>query len=160
MKLPSWTTTRSSKNWDPGAMRGPRAAAARRRAFATMLVTNSATSSGTGASAVGGRGPKMASASRSARSMLPMERGADIAATSGGGAVKAPPGAGPRRVKAEEALGAGQFSAPRAGTPMRRGPLAPGAPTAGTFGLFLLPKGHPRCFFPKPEDPAVAEEEE
>jgi hypothetical protein len=31
---------------------------------------------------------------------------------------------------------------------------------AGTFGLFLLPKGRPRHFFPELEDPAAVEEEE
>jgi hypothetical protein len=53
-----------------------------------------------------------------------------------------------------------RFSAPRAGALMHRGAPAPGAPTVGTFGLFLLPKGRPRHFFPEPEDPAVAQEEE
>jgi hypothetical protein len=43
---------------------------------------------------------------------------------------------------------------------MRRGPPALGAPMAGSFGLFLLPRGRPRCFFPVVVDPAVAEEEE
>jgi hypothetical protein len=92
--------------------------------------------------------------------MLPAERGADIAATSGDGAAKAPPGAGPRRVRAEEALGAARFSVPRTGALMHRGPLAPGTPTAGTFGLFLLPKGRPRRLFPGPEHPAAVEEED
>jgi hypothetical protein len=45
------------------------------------------------------------------------------------------------------------FSIPRASAPMRRGPPALGAPTAGTFGLFLLPRGRPRRFFPALEDP-------
>jgi hypothetical protein len=31
---------------------------------------------------------------------------------------------------------------------------------AGTFGLFFLPKRHPRCFFPMVVDPMEAEEEE
>jgi hypothetical protein len=53
-----------------------------------------------------------------------------------------------------------RFSMPRVGASMRRGPPAPGAPTAGTFGLFLLPKGRTRRFFPEPEDPTAAEEEE
>jgi hypothetical protein len=43
---------------------------------------------------------------------------------------------------------------------MRRGPPAPGAPMAGSFGLFLLPRGRPRCFFPVAVDLAAAEEEE
>jgi hypothetical protein len=102
----------------------------------------------------------MACASWSVRSMLTAERGASIAATSGDGVARAPPGAGPRRVKAPEVLGAAQFSMPRAGTPMRRGPPTPGAPMAGTFGLFRLPRGHPRCFLHAPEDPAAAEEAE
>jgi hypothetical protein len=92
--------------------------------------------------------------------MLPAERGADIAATRGGVAAKAPPGAGPRRVRAEEALRAARFSMLRASALMHGGPLAPGAPMAGTFGLFRLPKGRPRHFFPGSEDLAAAEEEE
>jgi hypothetical protein len=92
--------------------------------------------------------------------MLPAERGADIAATSGGGAAKAPPGAGPRRVRAEEAIGTVQFSPPRIGALMRRGPPAPGALMAGIFGLFLLPRGHPQRFFPVVVDPTAPEEEE
>jgi hypothetical protein len=31
---------------------------------------------------------------------------------------------------------------------------------AGSFGLFLLPRGCPRCFFPVAVDPAAVEEEE
>jgi hypothetical protein len=31
---------------------------------------------------------------------------------------------------------------------------------AGTFSLFLLPKGRPQCFFPVAVDPMAAEEEE
>jgi hypothetical protein len=87
-------------------------------------------------------------------------QGADIAATSGDGVAKTPPSAGPRRIRVEEALTAARFSAPRGGGPTRRGPPAPGAPTSGTFGLFLLPKGHPRHFFPGLEDTVSAEEED
>jgi hypothetical protein len=54
----------------------------------------------------------------------------------------------------------GSFPPPRAGAPMRRGPLAPGVPNAGTFGLFLQPKGRPRRFFPVAVDPMAAEKEE
>jgi hypothetical protein len=57
--------------------------------------------------------------------MLPRERGAG-AATTGDGAFRAPPGAGPRRVKALEAPGAAQFASSCLGAPMRRGPPAPG----------------------------------
>jgi hypothetical protein len=145
---------------DPDAMRGPSATTARRRGVATTPVTKGATFGGTGALAASGRGSRMASASLSARSMLPAEWGAHIAATSGDGAAKAPPGAEPRRVRAEEALGAARFSPPRVGAPMHRGPLALGAPMAGIFGLFLLPRGRSRCFFPVAVDPAVAEGEE
>jgi hypothetical protein len=31
---------------------------------------------------------------------------------------------------------------------------------AGIFGLFLLPRGRPQCFFPVAVDPAAAEGEE
>jgi hypothetical protein len=31
---------------------------------------------------------------------------------------------------------------------------------AGSFGLFLLPRGRPRRYFPMAVDPAAAEEEE
>jgi hypothetical protein len=92
--------------------------------------------------------------------MLPTEWGADIATTSGDGAARAPPAAGPRRVRAKEVLVAARFSVPRVGTPMRRGPPALGAPMAGTFGLFRLPRGRPRCFFPASENPVAVEEEE
>jgi hypothetical protein len=53
------------------------------------------------------------------------------------------------------------FSMPRAGSLMRRGPPAPVAPMVSTFGLFRLPRGRLRRFFPVLEDPvAVAEEED
>jgi hypothetical protein len=57
--------------------------------------------------------------------MLPAPRGADIAATRGGGAARAPPGVGPRTVRAKEDLGATRFSMPHAGAPKRS--------TAGAF---------------------------
>jgi hypothetical protein len=53
-----------------------------------------------------------------------------------------------------------RFSLPRAGAPMRKGPPATGAPMAGSFGLFMLPRGRPRRFFPVAVDPAATEEEE
>jgi hypothetical protein len=92
--------------------------------------------------------------------MLPAERRANIATTIGDGAAREPFGAGPQRVRAREVLGVARFSMPHAGAPMHRGPPAPGAPIAGTFGLFRLPRGHPRRFFAALEDPAAAEEEE
>jgi hypothetical protein len=51
-----------------------------------------------------------------------------------------------------------RFSAPYVDTPMHMRPPALGAYRAGTFGLFLLPEGRPRCFAPKLEDPAAVEE--
>jgi hypothetical protein len=107
-----------------------------------------------------GRGPRTASASRSARSILPAGWGASITATSGDSAFRAPPGAGPRRVRAMVVPGAARFSAPCIGASMRRGPLIPGAQRAGTFGLFLLPGGRPCHFAPELEDSAAAEEAE
>jgi hypothetical protein len=107
-----------------------------------------------------GKGPRMAPTSQSARSMLPVEQGASIAATSGDGTARAPPGAGPQRFRALEASTVAWFSKHYAGAPMRRGPPAPGAPTASSFGLFWLPEGHPRRFIPAPEDPAAVEEAE
>jgi hypothetical protein len=53
-----------------------------------------------------------------------------------------------------------RFSPPHAGAPMRRGPPTLGALMASSFGLFLLPRGRPQCFFPVAVDPAVVEEEE
>jgi hypothetical protein len=141
-------------------MRGPIAAAARRRGVATTPVMKGAASGGTGASATGGRGPRMAPASQSARPMLPAERGVSIAATSGDGPARAPPGTGPRRVKALESPRAARFSAPCVGAPIRRWPPAPGAQMAETFGLFLRLGGRPRRFAPALEDPAAAEEAE
>jgi hypothetical protein len=73
--------------------------------------------------------------------MLPVGRGACVAIATGDGAFRAPPGAGPRRVKAMEVPGAAWFAAPYGGAPMRRGPPAPGVHRAGTFVLFRLPGG-------------------
>jgi hypothetical protein len=99
---------------------------------------------------------------RSARSMLPAGRGAraSAAAATGDSAFKAPPGAGPRRVTAEEVPRATRFAAPCVGAPMRRGPPAPGVYRAGTFALFPMPRGRPRCFAPELADPAAMEEAE
>jgi hypothetical protein len=72
--------------------------------------------------------------------MLPEAWGAGAADT-GDGAFRAPPGAGPRRVKALEVPGAARFASSCIGAPMRRGPPAPGVHQAGTFALFLLPGG-------------------
>jgi hypothetical protein len=88
--------------------------------------------------------------------MLPGARGAGVAAT-GDDAFRAPPGAGPQRVKAREVPGAARFATPCIGTLMRRGPPTPGVHRAGTFALFLLPGGRPRRFA---LDPAAVEEVE
>jgi hypothetical protein len=72
--------------------------------------------------------------------MLPGERGAG-AATNGDGEFRAPPSAGPRRVRAPEVPGAARFASPCLGAPMRRGPPAPGVHWAGIFALFPLPGG-------------------
>jgi hypothetical protein len=125
-----------------------------------MPVMKGDASGGTWASATGGRGPRTASVSWSARSMLPVERGASIATTSGDGATRAPPGAGSRRVKALEFPEMAWFSMLRVGAPMRRGPPVPGAPMAGTFGLFRLLRWHPWSFVPVPDDPVATEEAE
>jgi hypothetical protein len=89
----------------------------------------------------------------------PMGQGACIAAT-GDNAFRAPPSAGPRRVKAMEVPGAVQFTEPYAGAQMRRGSLAPSVPRAGTFTLFWLPGGRPRHFGPELADPVATEEAE
>jgi hypothetical protein len=101
-----------------------------------------------------------ASTSRSARSMLPAGWGACVATATGDGAFRAPPGAGPRRVKAMEVPGVAWFAASCGGVPMHRGPPAPGVHRAGTFVLFRLPGGRPRHFAPELADLAVAEEAE
>jgi hypothetical protein len=85
----------------------------------------------------------VASTSRSARSMLPVGRGACVTAATGDGAFRAPPGAGLRRVKAMEVPRAARFTAPCVCAPVHRGPPALGIHRAGTFVLFLLPGGHP-----------------
>jgi hypothetical protein len=139
-------------------MRGPSISAARQRGVATTPVAGGATSCGPESSAARGRGPSVASTSRSTRSMLPEARGAGAAAA-GNGAFRAPPGAGPRRVKALEVPRAARFATPCISAPMHRGPPAPGVYRAGTFALFLLPGGCPRRFVPEP-DPAAAEEAE
>jgi hypothetical protein len=152
------TPTRSSKKWDPGAMRGPSISAARRRGVATTQVTGGAATYGPGSSTAGGRGPR-------AGLHLPEH---PIDAPRGAGsrhrrhrrdAFRAPPGAGPRRAKALEVPGAARFAAPSVGAPMRRGPPAPGVHRTGTFAMFLLPGGRPRRFAPEP-GPAAMEEAE
>jgi hypothetical protein len=105
-----------------------------------------------------GEGPRVASTSRSTRSMLPGAQGAGAAAI-GDSTLRAPPGAGPRRVKALEVPGAARSATPCIGAPMHRGHPAPGIHWAGTFALFLLPGGRPRRFVPEP-DPAAAEKSE
>jgi hypothetical protein len=57
--------------------------------------------------------------------MLPVERGASIVATSGDGAFRAPPGAGPRRVKAMEVPEAARFSMPYDEVTRHHGGLTP-----------------------------------
>jgi hypothetical protein len=48
---------------------------------------------------------------------------------------------------------------PCIGAPMCRGPSAPAVHWAGTFGLFLLPGGHPRRFIPELNPVATGEVE-
>jgi hypothetical protein len=72
-----------------------------------------------------GRGPRAASTSQSTRSMLPRARGAGAAA-SGDGEFRAPPGAGPLRVRAPEAPEAARFASSCLSAPMQRGLPAPG----------------------------------
>jgi hypothetical protein len=139
-------------------MRGPSIAAAKGRGVGTILVAGGAASCGPRPSAAGRRGPRVASTSRSTRSMLPGEQEASTAPT-GDGAYRAPPGTGPRRVKAPEAPGAAGFTSPYLGVLMRRGPPAPGVHRAGIFTLFLLPGGSPQRFTPE-LDSAAAEEAE
>jgi hypothetical protein len=90
--------------------------------------------------------------------MLPEVRGANAAAK-GDSAFRAPPGAGPQRVRALEVPGAARFAVPRIDAPRRKGPPAPGAHRAGTFSLFLLTGGRPRRFAPDLV-PVAAEEAE
>jgi hypothetical protein len=100
----------------------------------------------------------VASTSQSTRSMLPGERGAG-AATTGDGAFRAPPGAGPQRVRALEVPGAARFTSSCLGAPMRRGPPAPGVHRVGIFALFLLLGGRSRRFTPELDPAAVVEAE-
>jgi hypothetical protein len=92
--------------------------------------------------------------------MLPVGRGACVDAATSDGVFRAPPGAGPRRVKAMEVPGVAWFVAPCIGALMRKGPLAPGVRRAGTFVLFRLPRGRPRRFAPELADLAAVEEAE
>jgi hypothetical protein len=80
--------------------------------------------------------------------MLPEARGADAIAM-GDGAFRAPPGAGPQRVRVLEVPGVARFASPRIVARRRRGPPALGVHRAGTFSLFLLPGGRPQRFTPK-----------
>jgi hypothetical protein len=76
----------------------------------------------------------------------PKGRGADIAATKGDGIVMAPLGTGSQRIRAVEAFAVVRLPPCRAGVGLRITALALDAPTAATFGLFLLPRGRPRRF--------------
>jgi hypothetical protein len=77
--------------------------------------------------------------------MLPEARGASAAAI-GDSKFRAPPRAGPLRVRALEVPEAAWLASPCLGTPMRRGPPALGVHWARTFAFFSLPRGHPRRF--------------
>jgi hypothetical protein len=90
--------------------------------------------------------------------MLPEARGVG-AATSGDGEFRAPPRAGPLRVRAPEVPEAARFASSYLGAPMRRGPLALGVHRAGIFTLFPLPMGCPWCLAPE-LGPAAATEAE
>jgi hypothetical protein len=92
--------------------------------------------------------------------MLPRGRGADVAATKGDGAILAPLGVGSSRIRAIEAFGVVWLPPRRTGAVPWIGALAPSAPTAATFGLFLLPGGCPWRFFLTIEEPVVAEADE
>jgi hypothetical protein len=87
--------------------------------------------------------------------MLPEARGAGAAA-SGDGEFRAPPRAGPLRVRAPKVPVAARLASPYRGAPMRRGPPAPGVHWAGIFAFFPLPRGRPRRFAPE-LDPTAAE---
>jgi hypothetical protein len=159
VKLQALMSTRSSKKWDPGVTRGPSAAAAKRRGVASSLVTKGATSGGIAASTAGERGPRAANASLCARSMLLMGRGDDISTTRG----DATAGATRRQIPKDwsaEALGVVRFSSHCTNTARRRGPPAPVALTAATFGFFLLPRGCPRRFLPAADEPVAVEAED
>jgi hypothetical protein len=103
-----------------------------------------------------GGGPRAASTSRRTRSMLPEVRGAGATAR-GDGEFRAPPRAGPLRVRAPEVPEAAQIASPYLGAPMRRGPLAPGVHWARIFVLLPLPRGRPRRFAPELGPAAAAE---
>jgi hypothetical protein len=103
-----------------------------------------------------GRGPRAASTSRRTRSTLPGARGAGAAA-SGDGKFRAPPHAGPLRVRAPEVLEAAWFASSCLGAPMQRGPLAPSVHRARIFTLFPLPEGRSRRLAPE-LGPAAATE--
>jgi hypothetical protein len=62
-KAPGGDGARSSKKWDPSAMRGASISAARRRGVATTPVAGGATSYGPGSPTARGRGPRAASTS-------------------------------------------------------------------------------------------------
>jgi hypothetical protein len=77
--------------------------------------------------------------------MLPGKQGAGAAAT-GYGAFRAPPGAGPRRVKALEALGAARFASSCLGASMRTGAVRP---PGGDLGLVPAVRGAPAALHPR-----------
>jgi hypothetical protein len=111
---------------------------------------------GAGGSAAGGGGPRAASTSRRTLSTLPEARGASTAAR-GDGEFRAPPHAGPLRVRAPEVPEVVRIASLFLGVPMQRGSPAPGVHWARIFALFPLPGGRPRRFTPELGPAAAAE---
>jgi hypothetical protein len=134
-------------------MRDPSIAAAKWHRVATTLFAG-----GARGFVAGGRGPRLASTSRSTWSMLPRAQGAG-AATSSDGEFRAPPGAGPLRVRVPEVPEEARFTSSYLGAPMRRGPPTPGIHWARIFTLFPLPGGRPRRFAPELDLAVVTEAE-
>jgi hypothetical protein len=88
--------------------------------------------------------------------MLPGAWGAGAAA-SGDDKFRAPPRAGPLRVRAPEVPEAARFALSSLGAPMRRRPPTPGVPRAGIFTLCPLPGVRPWRLAPE-LGPAAATE--
>jgi hypothetical protein len=152
--LQASTTTRSSRKRDPGTMRVPASPPPSDRESPLLRSREGPPPVALDHPRLGEGGPGQ-----------PPPPGAhDRCSPWGGepasGMLRAPPGAGPRRVKAMEVPGAARFTALCGGAPMHKGPPAPGAHRAGTFGLFRLPGGCPRRLAPELADPAAAEEAE
>jgi hypothetical protein len=92
--------------------------------------------------------------------MLPRGRGAIIATATGDGTTITLLDEGSQRTNIVEGRRPAFLLTRFGGGALCMGILPPGSLIAATFGLFLLPRGRPCCFFPAMAELVAAEAEE